>query len=33
MELLRELSMAFGPSGNEEAVRNIIAKHIKPYVD
>src|SRR3989338_2491886 len=33
MELLIELSMAFGPSGNEEAVRNIVSKNIKPYVD
>ncbi|MBI2663345.1 M28 family peptidase [Candidatus Woesearchaeota archaeon] len=33
MELLQRLINAFGPSGNEVAVRNIIMKDIKPYVD
>ncbi len=33
MELLKQLSEAHGQSGNEKAVREIIKKHIKPYVD
>ena len=33
MELLQRLVNVFGPSGNEIAVRNIIMKEIKPYVD
>jgi endoglucanase len=33
MELLKRLVNAFGPSGNEKAVREIIKKEIRPYVD
>ena len=33
MELLQKLINAFGPSGNETAVRSLIMKEIKPYVD
>ena len=32
-ELIRELSDAFGVSGNESAVRDIIYRHIKAHVD
>lgn len=31
--LLQELSDAFGPSGQEQNVREIVRKHISPYVD
>jgi len=33
MELLRKLTQAFGPSGNEEIVRGVIIDEIKDYVD
>lgn len=33
MELLKELTEGFGPSGREENIREIIKKHIAPYVD
>ena len=33
IELIRELSLAFGPSGCEDAVRNIIAEQIKGECD
>ncbi len=33
MQLLKKLSEAFGPSGNEQIVRQIIHQEIKPYVD
>ncbi len=33
MELLKELTQGFGPSGREETIREIIKKHIAPYVD
>ncbi len=33
MELLKELTRAFGPSGREEGVGEIIKKHISPYAD
>ena len=29
----KKFTQAYGPSGNEEQIRNIIAKEIKPYVD
>ena len=32
-ELLKKLSLAFGPSGCEEYVRDIIASEIEPYLD
>ena len=33
MELLKELSEASGVSGNEKAVREVILKHVEPFVD
>lgn len=33
MELLKKLTRAFGPSGNEDRVAEIIMEEIKPYVD
>ncbi|MCX7884688.1 MAG: M20/M25/M40 family metallo-hydrolase [Caloramator sp.] len=33
MELIKKLTSAFGPSGNEENVANIIIEEIKEYVD
>lgn len=33
MELLKKLTGAFGPSGNEDRVAEIIIEEIKPYVD
>lgn len=33
MELLRELSLAFGPSGCEGNVREIIREYVTPYAD
>lgn len=33
MKLLEKLLNAYGPSGNEESVRKIIAKEIRPYVN
>jgi putative aminopeptidase FrvX len=33
IQLLKELSNAFGPSGNEEAVAEILKKHLTPYAD
>lgn len=33
MELLKKLTGAFGPSGNEDKVAEIIMEEIKPYVD
>jgi putative aminopeptidase FrvX len=32
-ELIKELTEAYGPSGNEGAVREIIKKHIRDHVD
>lgn len=32
-ELIKELTEAFGPSGNEDAVREIIKKHVAEHVD
>ncbi|HCL49524.1 MAG TPA: peptidase M42, partial [Clostridiaceae bacterium] len=33
MELLNKLTAAFGPSGYEDEVADIIIDEIKPYVD
>ena len=33
MNLLKKLSEAQGPSGNESVVRTLIKKELKPYVD
>lgn len=33
MELLKKLCNAFGPSSNEDEVREIIIEEIKPYID
>ncbi|MDO8556596.1 MAG: M20/M25/M40 family metallo-hydrolase [Nanoarchaeota archaeon] len=33
IELLKKLSLTFGPSGNEEEVRSLIKKLIRPFVD
>lgn len=33
LETLKKLSLAYGPSGNEEEVLSIIKRKIKPYVD
>ncbi len=33
MALLKKLTQAFGPSGNEDAVRDIIIEEITPYAD
>lgn len=33
MELLKKLTAAYGPSGNEDRVAEIIMEEIKPYVD
>ena len=33
IDLLKRLSMAFGPSGSEDKIRNIIKEEIKGYVD
>ncbi|MDP7976624.1 MAG: M42 family metallopeptidase [TACK group archaeon] len=33
IELLRELSEAFGPSGHEEEVREIVLREMRPYAD
>ncbi|MDD3765757.1 MAG: M42 family metallopeptidase [Eubacteriales bacterium] len=33
MELLRRLCQAFGPSGNEGKIREIIKNEVKPYAD
>lgn len=30
-QLVKELSLCFGPSGNEESVRDIIISYIKDY--
>ena len=32
-ELLKKLTQAYGPSGSEEIVRDIIRDEIKAYVD
>ena len=33
LDILQKLSLAYGPSGNEEEVRSLIRKKISPYVD
>lgn len=33
MELLKELTRAFGPSGRENNIKNVIIKHIEKYAD
>lgn len=32
-ELLKKLASAFGPSGFEDEVRNMVIKELEPYVD
>ncbi|GAB4461016.1 MAG: M42 family metallopeptidase [Anaerolineae bacterium] len=32
-ELIKQLTEAYGPSGHEQAVRNIIAQHVTPHAD